>query len=651
MRTPNSRRAGFTLIELLVVIAIIAVLIALLLPAVQAAREAARRSQCVNNLKQLGLALHNYMSTIGTMPPGRFNTHVTGNGNCWGAYSQLLPQMEQQAIFNSFNFSLAPELEASLASAAANATGAATFINSLICPTDAAPATLIAVSGENYASHNYDLNVGSNYPLMATFPAGFTSPFSGTPNGPFFENRGVGPAEFTDGMSNTVAISETIRSNSTSTYATEPNRVFLVTGDNKTTGQPIISDASYASICLSLPSTTTQFQATKGVRWHYGAPGHTMYNHRRTPNDPQPDCRGGLPHSDKSDPNWSNLSLNVTARSLHAGGVNSLMADGHVQFIKNTINVIVWQALGSRNGGEVIAADAFWRGTSSLDALQDRAIRWGELRTVDREDFDEPAHPDAWFRPAFSLFSQAAPVPADDPPGVIRDLKPRDEQQTSMMVTKTTLVERPKFSLVGVHIGLEPEEPKPEAPKELRVRPTEDFEVTGDGSNDAWKKADWVALTSRDPDGPPLETRVKVLYSRKGLYVLTDSADRKLTATFRDDFENLWTEDVFEFFFWTDERDPIYFEYEISPLNRELPILVPNLGGEFLGWLAPWNYDGGRKTRKATSAVGGPVESGATITGWKAEVFIPYELLVPLRNISPTPRDALEGELLPDGLR
>src|ERR1700728_25774 len=111
-RTMTGRR-GFTLIELLVVIAIIAVLIALLLPAVQAAREAARRAQCVNNLKQIGLALHNYLSSINTFPPGRFNTHITGNGNVWGGYSQLLPQLEQQALYNSFNFGLAPELEAS----------------------------------------------------------------------------------------------------------------------------------------------------------------------------------------------------------------------------------------------------------------------------------------------------------------------------------------------------------------------------------------------------------------------------------------------------------------------------------------------------------------------------------------------------------
>jgi prepilin-type N-terminal cleavage/methylation domain-containing protein/prepilin-type processing-associated H-X9-DG protein len=352
-------RTGFTLIELLVVIAIIAVLIALLLPAVQAAREAARRAQCVNNLKQIGLALHNYLSSIGTFPPGRFNTHITGNGNCWGGYSQLLPQLEQQALFNSFNFGLAPELEASLASASANSTGAATFITALLCPTDPSPAVVIAVSGENYASHNYDLNVGSGYGLMESFPSGVSSPFSGAPNGPFFENRGVSPAEFLDGMSNTVAVSETIRSTASSTYATDPKRVFLVTGDNKTSGPALTSDADYASICLSLPSSTTQFQATKGVRWHYGAPGHTMYNHRRPPNDAQPDCRGGLPHSDKSDPIWSFLSLNVTARSFHSGGVNSLLADGHVQFIKNTINVATWQALGTRNGGEVISADAF----------------------------------------------------------------------------------------------------------------------------------------------------------------------------------------------------------------------------------------------------------------------------------------------------
>src|SRR6516164_4174573 len=105
-RVRSSDRRGFTLIELLVVIAIIAVLIALLLPAVQAAREAARRASCVNNLKQIGLALHNYESTNTVFPPGRINTYVSGNGHCWGAYSQMLPQFELQAVFNAMNFSM-----------------------------------------------------------------------------------------------------------------------------------------------------------------------------------------------------------------------------------------------------------------------------------------------------------------------------------------------------------------------------------------------------------------------------------------------------------------------------------------------------------------------------------------------------------------
>jgi prepilin-type N-terminal cleavage/methylation domain-containing protein/prepilin-type processing-associated H-X9-DG protein len=344
-------RSAFTLIELLVVIAIIAVLIALLLPAVQSAREAARRIQCVNNLKQIGLALHNYMTAMGVLPPGRFNSHIAGHGNCWGMYSQLLPQLDQTAIFNAFNFNLPPDTDVLSVS---NATGFESFLGTLLCPTDSFP-VLINVGGVPFATHNYNVNDGSAYPVVQ-FPA---PPLTGTPNGPFFENSRVGPADFLDGMSNTAAVTETVRSTQTSTYATDPLGVFLVTGDNKTTGPPISSDADYAALCLSLPASTGQFQATRGVRWHYGAPGHSMYNHLRVPNDPLPDCRGGLPHSIRSDPLWSWLSLNIAARSKHPGGVNSLMSDGHVQFIKNSINVLVWQALGSRNGGEVVSSDSF----------------------------------------------------------------------------------------------------------------------------------------------------------------------------------------------------------------------------------------------------------------------------------------------------
>jgi hypothetical protein len=180
------------------------------------------------------------------------------------------------------------------------------------------------------------------------------------------------------------------------------------------------------------------------------------------------------------------------------------------------------------------------------------------------------------------------------------------------------------------------DEPDKAARPELRVHATQDFKVTGDGSAQAWEKAEWQPLHRRTAEGNPYQTRIKVLYSQKGLYVLMDATDKKLTATRTEDFDNLWEEDVFEVFLWTDERDPLYFEYEISPLNVELPILIPNLEGKFLGW-RPWHYEGDRKTRKATSAVGGPLKSGASVRGWKAEVFIPYELLTPLRNVPPKP--------------
>ena len=171
---------------------------------------------------------------------------------------------------------------------------------------------------------------------------------------------------------------------------------------------------------------------------------------------------------------------------------------------------------------------------------------------------------------------------------------------------------------------------------QLTIRQVDDFDVTGKGDHANWQKAEWTPLNRRQPDGHPYATRFKALYSATGLYVLMDADDRKLTATMAEDFMHLWTEDVFEVFLWTDERYPIYFEYEISPLNRELPIIIPNFEGKFLGW-RPWDYEGERRIRKATSTTGGAQQSGAAIQGWRAEFFIPYALLRPLQNVPPVP--------------
>ena len=170
----------------------------------------------------------------------------------------------------------------------------------------------------------------------------------------------------------------------------------------------------------------------------------------------------------------------------------------------------------------------------------------------------------------------------------------------------------------------------------LSVRPTGDFEVTGAGDQPAWRQADWVPLRRREPDGHAYDTRFKAVYSSTGVYFLIEGTDRTLTATMNQDFMDLWNEDVFEVFLWTDVRYPAYFEYEISPLNHELPILIPNFGGQFLGW-RPWHYEGDRLTRKATAILGGPKQPRAAIEGWRAEVFIPYALLRPLQNVPPQP--------------
>ena len=179
-------RRGFTLIELLVVIAIIGVLAGLLLPAVQAAREAARRAQCASNLKQIGLAMHNYNSAIGVFPPGRVRSQVDHNGRCYAAYAYLLPYLEQTSLYNATNFNLNPDNAPNSSVAGENGlqpentTALYTNLNVLLCPSDP-----FVPRSDNKALVNYPLNTGT------TFAVSPRNPDNIPVNGVFFENSAV----------------------------------------------------------------------------------------------------------------------------------------------------------------------------------------------------------------------------------------------------------------------------------------------------------------------------------------------------------------------------------------------------------------------------------------------------------------------------
>lgn len=172
----------------------------------------------------------------------------------------------------------------------------------------------------------------------------------------------------------------------------------------------------------------------------------------------------------------------------------------------------------------------------------------------------------------------------------------------------------------------------------LQVKRTKDFSVTGKGTASNWSAAEWLDIPGRNQSAErsSLKTRMKTLYSDTGIYFLFECEDQKLSATMDADFMQLWKEDVVEVFLWPDTNYPVYFEYEISPLNYELPLLISNKEGDLARW-RPYMYDDDRKTRHKTATAGGPRESNASITQWTAEFFIPFKLLRPLMNIPPTP--------------
>jgi hypothetical protein len=172
------------------------------------------------------------------------------------------------------------------------------------------------------------------------------------------------------------------------------------------------------------------------------------------------------------------------------------------------------------------------------------------------------------------------------------------------------------------------------------IKHTSDFAVAGDTLTDAWKNTSWVKLSQSDGSEKKRMAKAKLLYSDTGIYGLFWCEDALISATLKEDFADLYNEDVVEAFFWPDEDHPLYFEYELSPLNYELAILVPNMKGNFFGW-RPWHYETKRLTRHATRVT----KSSDTVTGWVAEFFIPFELLKPLNNVPPKRGTQWRGNL------
>jgi prepilin-type N-terminal cleavage/methylation domain-containing protein/prepilin-type processing-associated H-X9-DG protein len=370
-------KTGFTLIELLVVIAIIAVLIALLLPAVQAAREAARRAQCTNNMKQIGLAMHNYHSGLNCFPPGGSNTsNLTGavaqGWGCWSAHSMMLPYIEQTTIYNALNFSIVSQSN-NFNDDFVQLTGIQRPISAFLCPSSNV-STCQQYSGGpnpinyNVPGNNYFASIGSGMNQYGNSPYAELTVGSAAPNGMF---QVFGPAitiaSVTDGTSNTIAMGEWLIGDNSANY-TLPTDAIMV-------GTTLPAGVTAGSATMLMPAGGAAFNAwlqycgtqgaamvasgnyynTLGQDWCVGLFEHTIGNILVGPNPPYPNCAADVNGLGDSDDDYGYFGMS----SHHPGGANILMADGSVRFLKNSVNQLTLWGLGSRNQGEVISSDGY----------------------------------------------------------------------------------------------------------------------------------------------------------------------------------------------------------------------------------------------------------------------------------------------------